>query len=371
MINAGTAARCTDTGWSNSVVFQDYLQHHFLKHVPGGTSEPTLLLYDGHSSHINAPLIDWAQKHIILFLLPAHTSHLLQPLDVGIFGAFKNVYYQQCREHMRAHPGQIVSRYDICHLTAKAYSTALNPRNIIAGFKRTGVFPFNPSVIAEDNLNPSLAVNQSTDGRALIDITGIEGFLAKRVPVCGKPTVKRSQTVVMGGQPLTEGPAVAQIKQMAQRKKAQPAKNAAKVPQPTKAARSKKSTGQPIADGQVEVQSRQITPKRRAARTTTTTTPKKPRSDRALASTSTGIRAPSSPIHTSDTQDENIPDQEVCCVCKKQTPPTMNMSIISIVQWAQCDRRDEPRRRCHHWVHHCTSVRQVSYNERFWCPCCM
>ena len=85
----GTQAAMSKTGWSTTKVFQMYLNEHFLKYVLTNTDEPLLLLYDGHSSHINVPLIEWAQKHnIILFLLPAHTSHLLQPLDVGVFWAF-------------------------------------------------------------------------------------------------------------------------------------------------------------------------------------------------------------------------------------------------------------------------------------------
>ena len=85
----GTQATMSETGWSNTKIFQMYLNKYFLKYVPTNKDEPLLLIYDGHSSHINVPLIEWARKHnIILFLLPAHTSHLLQPL-VGVFGPFK------------------------------------------------------------------------------------------------------------------------------------------------------------------------------------------------------------------------------------------------------------------------------------------
>ena len=149
----------SEMGWSNTKIFQMYLNEHFLKYVPTNKDEPLLLLYDGHSSHINVPLIEWAQKHnIILFLLHAHTSHLLQPLDVGVFGPFKVSYYNECRNYLQKHPGQIITRY-VCRLTANALSHTMIPGNIIGSFKWTGIYPFNASVVTDEQLAPSTSVN--------------------------------------------------------------------------------------------------------------------------------------------------------------------------------------------------------------------
>lgn len=85
---------CTDgtvskTGWSNTDVFMRYIEEHFLKYAPGRGDDPILLLLDGHKSHTSFGLVDWAiTRNIILFVLPAHTSHFLQPLDVGCYGPF-------------------------------------------------------------------------------------------------------------------------------------------------------------------------------------------------------------------------------------------------------------------------------------------
>jgi hypothetical protein len=49
-----------------------------------------LLLCDDHDSHISTQFVSFCIDHnIILFLLPLHSSHLLQPLDVGVFGPIK------------------------------------------------------------------------------------------------------------------------------------------------------------------------------------------------------------------------------------------------------------------------------------------
>jgi len=49
-----------------------------------------LLLYDGHDSHISAEFVGYCLQNLIkLVLLPPHSSHLLQPLDVGVFSPLK------------------------------------------------------------------------------------------------------------------------------------------------------------------------------------------------------------------------------------------------------------------------------------------
>ena len=44
----GADAAMSESGWSNSSVFREYLTSHFLKHVPGRNGEKVLILLDGH-----------------------------------------------------------------------------------------------------------------------------------------------------------------------------------------------------------------------------------------------------------------------------------------------------------------------------------
>ena len=51
------------TGWSNTAIFQNYLTKHFASHAgitDRNDQQPTLILYDGHRSHISITLTDWA-----------------------------------------------------------------------------------------------------------------------------------------------------------------------------------------------------------------------------------------------------------------------------------------------------------------------
>ena len=82
-----TKYNTSEIGWSNSITFLDWFENHFLLHVP---TKPCILLYDGHSTHITVNIINKATDNgVHLFVLPAHTSHILQPLDVSPFRPFR------------------------------------------------------------------------------------------------------------------------------------------------------------------------------------------------------------------------------------------------------------------------------------------
>ncbi|XP_067649044.1 uncharacterized protein [Haliotis asinina] len=152
---SGADGTVTESGWSNTEVFLYYLEHHFAKFVQGRDSNnKILILYDGHKSHISLPLIDWAKEHkIILFTLRAHTSHVLQPLDLGCFGPFERIYNNECHKFMRSNACTGIDRFSVCDLACKAYGKALSTHNLRSSFKKSGIHPFDP--LAVDQFIPA------------------------------------------------------------------------------------------------------------------------------------------------------------------------------------------------------------------------
>jgi hypothetical protein len=60
------------------------------------------LIFDGHGSHSTSEFRDFCLQNCILTLcMPAHTSHILQPLDVSCFGPLKKAYGSQIENKMR------------------------------------------------------------------------------------------------------------------------------------------------------------------------------------------------------------------------------------------------------------------------------
>jgi len=80
----------SNTGWSNDVLAYEWLEHVFEPCTTVGDITRRLLIVDGHGSHVKAKFIAFCITHAIdLMVLPSHTSHITQPLDVGIFGPLK------------------------------------------------------------------------------------------------------------------------------------------------------------------------------------------------------------------------------------------------------------------------------------------
>ena len=95
----GSSHTVSNNGWSNNQVFIKFLNEHFLKNIvrPIDGNQKMLLLFDGHKSHICPDVRRWAvENNVILFLLPPHSSHKLQPLDVSCFGPLKKYYKKVC-----------------------------------------------------------------------------------------------------------------------------------------------------------------------------------------------------------------------------------------------------------------------------------
>ena len=61
----GTEGTVSESGWSNSGIFIDYLKSHFTKYINVQTQKGLLLL-DGHKSHVTLPVIEWSQQNNII-----------------------------------------------------------------------------------------------------------------------------------------------------------------------------------------------------------------------------------------------------------------------------------------------------------------
>jgi hypothetical protein len=118
----------------------EFLEDLFLTHVPINGST-ILMLFDGHKSHINLTLKEWGeQNYIFFFVIPPHTSHVTQPLDVGFFGPLKGAFHAECQTYMRRSPGLQINRNNIVLVSSNANNKAITPENLNSSFRKTGTF---------------------------------------------------------------------------------------------------------------------------------------------------------------------------------------------------------------------------------------
>jgi len=75
----------TESGWMENCSFEDWFSNVFVAetiHLNG----PNLLVLDGHKSHLTAEIVKKARLNkVSIVCLPAHATHILQPLDVAVF----------------------------------------------------------------------------------------------------------------------------------------------------------------------------------------------------------------------------------------------------------------------------------------------
>ncbi|KAI4519898.1 DDE-domain-containing protein, partial [Schizophyllum commune Loenen D] len=89
----------TENGWTNDLVGLAWFRENFIPQATqrNTSGKPILLICDGHGSHTTLDFIELAiQNNIILYCLPPHTTHKLQPLDVGVFGPFQTEWVKAC-----------------------------------------------------------------------------------------------------------------------------------------------------------------------------------------------------------------------------------------------------------------------------------
>ena len=127
--------------------FVDWIKNVFIPHC-SKISGPKLLTMDGHKSHISLEVAKLARENSIhLLCLPSHSSHLLQPLDVGVFSAVKAQWKKIVDEYFRRNTSGIqTSGYKNIEKTVfaelfsklKNSNKAFQRRHIVAGFEATG-----------------------------------------------------------------------------------------------------------------------------------------------------------------------------------------------------------------------------------------
>ena len=137
----GTYYGMSGKGWTDRELFSHWLKDQFLKYAV--KTQPLLLILDGHSSHYEPQSVEFAREEgVIIFCLPPHTTHETQPLDYTVFGPLKRHWSDVCHDFQQENPGKVVSKLNFMPLFAKAWLLALTPANIIAGFKKCGIFSF-------------------------------------------------------------------------------------------------------------------------------------------------------------------------------------------------------------------------------------
>jgi hypothetical protein len=137
----------SDNGWTTNQLGVAWLKH-FDRHTAERTAgSRRLLIIDGHESHKSMEFQEICkEKNIITLCMPPHSSHLLQPLDVGCFAPLKRAYGDQIGRLARNHINYI-TKLEFLPAFKAAFKKSFTKENICSSFRGAGLVPLDPEVV--------------------------------------------------------------------------------------------------------------------------------------------------------------------------------------------------------------------------------
>ena len=189
----------SDSGWVTDGIYDKWVESIFIPFVTSlriihhKPNAPVLLWMDGHGSRSSATSINLLKaSNITVIIIPAHTSHITQPLDCGVNRAFK----QWLKKHYIAPTSTSlpVVRESLMSAAATAQYHAVAKNIIESSFAKAGLFPWNPDVILNDPTkvntsepehNPRAPVRQSArsiSGQILVSPNLVAHSLVQAIP---------------------------------------------------------------------------------------------------------------------------------------------------------------------------------------------
>lgn len=140
----------TDSGWMTRVLFWRWLKDRFVTQVDEyrakqgyARDEPALLIIDGPEVHKGLDFDSlWDDHKVRVVFLPAHSSAILQPLDLNTNGVLKSLLSELFlpRVHESATDRRNRQLLDV----SLALSAACCRLHILTSWRKSGLHPFDP-----------------------------------------------------------------------------------------------------------------------------------------------------------------------------------------------------------------------------------
>ena len=137
---------------NENAYMNDVLALSWLKHFDGMTAKRQkgtyrMLLLDNHTTHTTKQFVDYCDRRCIIpFALPPHSTHLLQPLDLVVFGPYKHWH----RQAVDAATRKGCVKFDKVEFLAALQSMrnqTFKKHTVKSAWRVAGVRPFNPETV--------------------------------------------------------------------------------------------------------------------------------------------------------------------------------------------------------------------------------
>ena len=176
----------SSNGWTTNEIGTDWIEHFHKLTKDQTKGVYRLLILDGHSSHHSTQFELYCQENnIITLCMPAHSSHILQPLDISCFGPLKKAYGRQIEDLMKASITHI-TKEDFLPAFYTAFHDSMTKENIQGGFRGAGIIPFDPERVIS-TLDLKFKTPSPANSRP-----GSAGSWVSKTPITAKQVISQS-----------------------------------------------------------------------------------------------------------------------------------------------------------------------------------
>jgi hypothetical protein len=142
-----TLVGVSDSGYMDDELSLEYIKHFERLTRPQDKDEYRLLIMDNYSSHCFREFIEYANEHkVVLFSLPPHTSHFLQPLDVVLFQPYKHYHRKAVNQATRTGAQEFGVTEFMASIGSIRAST-FTSHNVRQAWKKSGLWPYNVEAV--------------------------------------------------------------------------------------------------------------------------------------------------------------------------------------------------------------------------------
>ena len=138
----------SDNGFVTSDTTLRWLREVFLPATERDPPRIRVLIVDGAGAHITHEVMyECAKNDVKLVYLPAHSSHITQPLDLAVFSPLKNFYGQAVRSLSHRLAGKAWGREQFIDNFLFAWQKAVVRQNVVSGFRTAGIWPVDMQAV--------------------------------------------------------------------------------------------------------------------------------------------------------------------------------------------------------------------------------
>ncbi|XP_064098554.1 uncharacterized protein LOC135209721 [Macrobrachium nipponense] len=166
----------SEKGYINFENLYEYLCNTFNDWLTeNDVQRPVIVWTDWHETRNNFYLASSLKSmNIILYGLPPNTTHIMQPLDVAVFGPLKKNWTKGAKEFERKNPDDMITQVNFAKVFLPIYYDSVSAANIKSGFSKCGLVPFDADKPDYSKLRSAAAVHEEPS--TLFEAIDLGGF---------------------------------------------------------------------------------------------------------------------------------------------------------------------------------------------------